>query len=42
MERLKDGNIKLCRLFVVSKITKQTIKENKKIKVKKNVQKISD
>ena len=32
MERLNDGNVELCKLFAV--------KENKEIKVKKNIQKI--
>ena len=40
MERLKDGNVELCRLFtVINKFL--TIKENKEIKAKKNIEKIS-
>ena len=39
MERLKDGNIELCRLFAV--IKNFLNKENKETKVKKNIKKIS-
>ena len=52
MERLKDGNVEMdtrnnmCfrkwRLLLVLNLTKWTIKENKGIKVKKNMKKISD
>ena len=51
MERLKDGNVEMDtrvniyvrkqRLLLVINLTKQTIKENKEIKVQKNIKKIS-
>ena len=48
MERLKDRNVELCRLFVINKFTfpffvrdNEEIKDNQDTKVKKNIKKIS-